>query len=372
MKKKVFLLALALPFLPFPAACSDARPSRAEENISWRGKVRANALKKFDEFLFLTLGNRLKEYPLADPPRQEILDAEIFALKEFETKYGYFSPHRPTVGKVPAAKDDITLVCSLLKSLYEGELNRGHLEYAVVEVLTKVLAYRDLQKGQVIHIPVIVSGKWALEPFTVDSVFDIWKGMPAFGLVPQRPGVASILLFRGTDFSLLTQRGWASIMSDLDIDGPGLGAFQRSRQKLRKWLQNVRDGGREARTMGFSLGGALAAYLFIYENALLSPENSFALCSPGVADKVIEAWRALPSERQQGFVSYVNTGDIIPKVGKMFGTVYCLTPRQTLRPLRAHTVLMSSLFPVTKSLVDVSQVKQEKSVLYLDEPQWSK
>ncbi len=362
VKQYFFLLALVFPFLPLPAVSDDTCPLPPEDSVSWKGKVRVNALKKFDEFLFWSLGDKLKPYPLVQPLQQETFGGEILALREFETKYGYFSSLRPIVAKVTTDQEDLRLASCLLKTLYEQGLNGDYLEFAIVEVLTKVVAYRDLQQGEVLHIPVATGRRLTLEPFVVDRVFDIWKGMPAFGLIPEKAGLASILLFRGTDLSLLSQRGWASIMSDLDSDGPGLGAFQHARKKLRSWLQKVREQRKEARTMGFSLGGALAAYLFIYENALLSTERSVALCSPGVADKVIEAWHALPLERQGGLVSYVNAGDIIPKVGKMFGTVYCLAPRRTLRPLRAHTVLMSGLMPITESLVDVAQVKQEKNV----------
>src|SRR5207249_1381181 len=138
-------------------------------------------------------------------------------------------------------------------------------QLASAELLSKVLAYRDLQLGQTIQIPVEIKGKIVLETFTVDHLFDIWQGMPAFGLIPKKKNLSSLLLFRGTDFSLISKRGIASVMSDLDPSGPGLKAFFHARKEIGGWLQAVQAQGKPARVMGFSLGGALAAYTFIYE-----------------------------------------------------------------------------------------------------------
>lgn len=217
------------------------------------------------------------------------------------------------------------------------------MEIAIAEILTKVLAYRDLKKGQTISIPIETDGKLALQLFTVDHVFNLWHGMPAFGLIPKSPGVASILLFRGTDFTFMSTRGWASVLSDLDRSGPGLHAFRHAQADISSWLKKTAALAKKARAMGFSLGGALATYTFLYENELLSDCSSIAVCGPGLTDELIKDWHALPNARQKSFESYVNLGDIVPKAGKQFGTVYCLSvPGVPKPPVSAHTMLVCS------------------------------
>jgi hypothetical protein len=323
--------------------------------------VRVKALQKFDEFIYWSLGARLKPYIFMGSQQQIVLQGDIPSLPDFEEEYGYFSFVHPIVAKVTPGEEDLRLACCLLKSLYQKGLNGPYLDFAILEILTKVIAYRDLKKGQEIQIPVSTGRKLSYETFTVDRIFNIWRGMPAFGLLPKKPGLESILLFRGTDLSLFSQRGWASMLSDLDINGPGLKAFERAREQLRGWLQKAMAERKPARAMGFSLGGALASYLYIFENSWLSPVGSAALSSPGVSEKVVKSWRALAPERKKGLISYVTAGDVIPRVGNMFGTVYCLTPPTTLRPLRAHTILLSSFSSYTQDQIDVSRVDSEQT-----------
>jgi hypothetical protein len=197
-------------------------------------------------------------------------------------------------------------------------------------------------------------GRVSYETFTVDHIFDIWRGMPAFGLIPEKKGIASILLFRGTQFSLISERGLASIMSDLDLSGPGRSAFRRSRDQISQWLKKTAQMNKKARVMGFSLGGTLAAYTFIYENEWIADRGSIGMCLPGVASDVIAEWNSLSPERQKGFLAYVNAGDFVSRIGKLFGTVYCLSVPRILKPLAAHTLLMSSEPKFSVALVDVN------------------
>jgi hypothetical protein len=353
MKSLQFLLLFAVIFpLQVFAGCKDqCPPTFKEAPENWKGAMRVHAIKNIDQFLYWTFGKQPWSFPLASPIQRQQVEMDIPEVREFVTKYGYFSATRPLVAKVTSEEIDLELTCCLLKTLYEKGARGEYLNIAVAEVLTKVLAYRDLKVGQRIHIPLEREGRVSLEPFIVDEVIDIWGGMPAFGLIPENSAVASILLFRGTEFSLFTQRGWASIMSDLDIAGPGLFAFKQARAKISEWLKRAAALGKRARTMGASLGGALAGYTFIYENALLSHEGSIAVCAPGVAGEVIEQWALLSAKRQQGLIGYVNVGDIVSKVGKLFGTVYCLSSGILLKPLAAHTFLMCSQPVFTRALV---------------------
>ena len=322
--------------------------------------MRLKALKNFNQFLNWSTSEKLKTFALEYPLEEEVFEIDIPEMESFAERYGYFSSVRPIVGKVSSTQVDFQLVSCLLKALFEKGDDLDYLQLATAEVLTKALAYREMKEGQRVQIPIIVKGKVSFEKFTIDHIFNLWHGMPAFGLISERRGIEPILLFRGTDFSLDSQRGWASLMSDLDMAGPGLRAFQHAKEEIHDWLMAASATGRKARVMGFSLGGALAAYTFIYENDWVAKTGSVAFCPPGVAEKVIEDWELLPEERRQGFTIYVNEGDIIPKVGKLFGNVYCLSTKKKLKPLSAHTKLMSSETFFSKARVDVEKENTER------------
>jgi hypothetical protein len=94
--------------------------------------------------------------------------------------------------------------------------------------------------------------------------------------------------------------------------------------------------------IGFSLGGSLAAYTYLYENAWVNPEGCVAFNPPGFSDEVLKEWGALDDAKQQAFRVYVNRGDLVSKVGKLFGDVYELSVEARLKPLRAHTFFFSA------------------------------
>jgi hypothetical protein len=360
MKIKLsILLFLTAPLFAFPDCDEKCPPFPLfERPITWRDRVRLKTLKNLNQFLNWSFGDKYKKYELDEDVEEEKIIGTIPEIKTFVQHYGYFSLH-PLVGKVTTEEIDLTIICCLLKTLYEKGGPSDFMQIAIGEAMTKVLAYRDLKIGERLTIPVIIDDEVHLEKFTVDRIFNLWYGMPAFGCIPETSGVASILIFRGTDFSLDSQRGWASLMSDLDIGGPGFSAFQRSQKQISKWLKAIHSQGKAARVMGFSLGGALAAYTYIYENQWLADDGSISFCAPGVRQKVIDEWALLPEERQRGFVSYVTQGDIVSKVGRLFGTVYALLAPKNFKPLTAHTMIMSSLPDFTKAEVDV--IKENES-----------
>lgn len=308
--------------------------------------MRTAALHNLDQFLSWSINDRLKVYPLAQPLQAEEIRVDIPEVREFSSKYSYFSEERPIIAQVSSDPEDIELTCRLLSDLSKYNLPEKYGEIAIPEILTKVLAYRDLKIGQKVTIP-------GQGDFVVDALFDIWHGMPAFGLGSLTPEFSSILLFRGTEFSLTSQRAWASLMSDLDLAGPGLTAFHNAQEQIRAYLQTKSDQGKKAIVMGYSLGGALASYTFIYENTLIEAKGSVAICAPGISEKVLEDWNALSEDRQSGFTSYVNSGDVVSKVGKLFGTTYCLSLLDPLKPLSAHIKLMCGEPLLIKALVDV-------------------
>ncbi len=325
---------------------------------NWKEKMLAKTLKGIDQFLSLCVGESLKGYALIDVSQDQVYEFDNPHLREFSSTYGFLSPVSPLVGRVSRSEDHLEIAHSLLQQVQWQQ--EEFSELSIAEILTKVLAYRDMKVGQVLRIPCIIGGQLQMEEFVVERMFDLWRGMPAFGLLPTREGVHAILLFRGTDLSLDSQRGWASVMSDLDWNGPGLGAFRRAQPGLHEWLVAVHNDNKSAKVMGFSLGGALAAYTFIYENEWLAEAGSVSLNAPGISEAVVRDWESIPAERQSGFCSYVNEGDIVSKVGKLFGEVYQLSTGMPLKPLTAHTTLMCSKPFVVKSRVDVAKENQRR------------
>lgn len=335
-------------------------PSPYDRPQTWKDRVRIKTLKNLDQFLNWSFGERYKTYALTVPVDEKKIEVDVPEMQSFEENYGYFAWRHPVVAKVTTTKEDLEIINCLLRTLYNQGKNRDYLQIAIAEVVTKALAYHDLKIGQMVMIPIEVKGRLSLERFVVERIFNLWKGMPAFGLVPENNSIDSILLYRGTDFSLDSQRGWASLMSDLDIAGPGFSAFQRSQKEISYWLRSIKSQGKPARVMGFSLGGALAIYTFIYENQWLSDRGSFSVCAPGVKEKVISDGELILLERRTGLTSFVNMGDVVSKVGKLFGNVYVLSTNKTYKPLQAHTMLMSCEPFFSKAKVDVKEENKSR------------
>ncbi len=201
--------------------------------------------------------------------------------------------------------------------------------HATNEILTKVLAYRDLKEKMEIPIP---SENGLLITYTVDTLFDLWHGMPAFGLIPKNnPEAPPLLIYRGTEFSF---RGWGSILSDLDFKGPGFSAFRKAQPKIHAWLEKT---GKKTQVLGFSLGGALAAYTLLFEKDLLSSAIAFNM--PGLSLKNYELWRTLKDSPP--FISYVTQGDFVAKIGHTIGDLRICSTGTPMKPLTAHTTLIS-------------------------------
>jgi hypothetical protein len=361
----IYLLSLIslLSFTPLAMQemADQCPPHLRTEDPSWQRKMRRKTLENFDRFLNWTASEKIRHYSLNEPPVEMLLEINNPELSQFSKLYGYFSPKRPIVAKVTKSKEDLIIVSCLLRQLHSSLVSNELLELATFELIAKALAYRDLQQGDAIEIPIISrEGKRMLVSFTVDVIFDLWHGMPAFGLLPSMKEVPALLLFRGTDFSLGSERGLASMLSDLDMSGPGLSAFLNAQKKIHAWLLKVSHRGNKARAVGFSLGGALASYAFIYENELMSDQSSIAFNPPGASEKICELFLTLPSKRQHALITYVNDGDIVSKVGCLFGSTYQFSTEQTHRPLYAHTLLITGQKSVTCALVDVEKENESR------------
>jgi len=210
---------------------------------------------------------------------------------------------------------------------------------ATGELLSKVLAYRNLQKGMIIRIPCIIEGKALLVNYQVSEVLNLWHEMPAFGLLPFHKKANPILLFRGSDFSLLSKKSWASLLSDLDISGTGFSAFHLARSDIHAWLEKAfLFSGNNTKVMGFSLGGILSMYTVIFEKSLIATEGSMAFNPPGVSKPIAERWKEVSSLLK----IYITQGDIIPKLGILVPPAFVLFTEKKMAPIEAHTQLMTA------------------------------
>ncbi len=327
-----------------------------------KNSVRSSFLESIDKMLSWTFDSKYYLYSLKTPLQEQAFCDNSSVLSEFERKHGYFSSQRPLVGRVTEDPEDTQLTVQALKAIHQEGEDPQRRTLALVEMLTKVLAYRDLKKGEQLLIPT-ESGKLIL--FEVDKLFNLWDGMPAFGLVPKdAKETAPILLYRGTDLSLLSQRGLASIISDFDTKGPGLSAFLHARKSIHNWLLKVSRSGVKARVMGYSLGGALAAYTLVYEHELINvSEPSFACNSPGVSKRIFNKWNRLAVEQQPPYIVFVTRGDLVSKIGWLFGEVNELSLGLNLYPIASHVVLVSGQPRYYQYAVDLSLENQTQRLL---------
>ncbi len=348
----LFLLLLIVPLFAAAQEQSDAFKPPATK-VRWKSRVRVRSLQNIDDFLNWTIPLHMRAYTLAEPLQTLEFKFDLSQSKEFIDWYGYFSFYDPLVGKVSKKKGGMQVAASLMAKISRDVIDTDGLIFATDEALAKVMAYRDLKMNDTIMLPnARKAGR--LVVYRVDHVFDLWHGMPAFGLVGDG-GAVPILLFRGTDFSLDSERGWASLMSDADLAGPGLTAFNKSREEIRSWLMKVAQVGPKAKVMGFSLGGALAAYTYLYEQDWINPEGCVAFNSPGFSDQALEKWNGLSEEAKNAFRVYVNRGDVVSKIGKLFGDAYEISLESFLKPLQAHTLLLIAEQQFSLAKIDVDK-----------------
>lgn len=286
------------------------------------------------------------------------------SLKYFSDNFGRFSTSKTLIGKVSSAPEDLVITQHLLKLVFDTVKSPKTTDFITAEVLSKVLAYRELKEGQRIWIPTLVaSNQIEYIEYSVDIVFDLWHKHVAFGLIPiNHPTSSPILLFRGTDFSLLSESGRASIICDLDPDGPGRRLFYNSRSAIRQWLMQNDLLSKKTRVMGHSLGGVLAIYTSIYEYAFLSNDPlmpSYAFNPPGVSEDLLEEWNEIPEKEKPSFMTFITRGDIISKFGCLLENTYEVFTNKPLSPMIAHEQLIFTQ-PISY-LVRIDSIKENCS-----------
>ena len=262
-------------------------------------------------------------------PRQTIPSLGSNEIDQFIQKNNFFSETKPIIGTVSDGVEDIEICCHFLEKLPSLITDIPRCTLASLEVLIKGIAYRNLAVGM--EIPLFENGE--MNCYIVDHVFTLWGGIPSFGLIPKNKGIP-ILLFRGTDISFNSMKAWRSIVSDFDVRGPGFTVYQYAREEIQKWLK-----GKQARSMGYSLGGALVSYTVIFDGDLLHPQTpSISFNAPGLFPRVRKQWHkkaGLPPLH-----SYIVTGDPISKVGSLIGHVQEFSFPTRKNPIELHTSLL--------------------------------
>lgn len=320
--------------------------------IQFCGQMRVNLIKGWDKLLTWTLKPKMRPYLLTSPIDQKVYQQmEHSELEHFDKTYGFYSLSCPLVGVVTKEKSHVTPANLALQSLSEIPSSTQR-DFARDEILCKVVAYRNLEKGMKIQTHDQV--------YVVDEIIDLWRGMPAFGLVPENRRGAPILLFRGTDMNLVSEKGWASILSDLDTTGPGHATFLKARDSIRSWLEKVKKQYEAARLMGYSLGGAFVFYTLVYEPELINKsELSVAYNPPGISKDLAEKWGTNPQKIP--LMAYVNQGDIVSQIGFFLSDVWEIALEQQMEVIQAHLTLISAQ-PVYKlSSVDVERENRSRS-----------
>jgi Lipase (class 3) len=315
----------------------------------------ANLLaKNIDQYLFEPFPNDLFRYQLAEPIRNKTFVNEVPELVHAAKLFSCTSLEHPVICTYSSDPQDIIITNQFLKLVSDHIHDLPMRTLITAEILAKILAYRNLTENLSIEIPTDAS----TSPFVIDSYFDLWRGMPAFGLLPKKPGVAPILLFRGTVFSFSTKSGLASLLSDLDPRGPGHTVFLKAREEIRSWLSKV---GKETkpRVIGHSLGGSLASYVAIYDHELLNTTSpSVIFNSPGVHKDLAQQWKNLSNP--PALYSFVSRGDPISKLGHLFGDVDELSLSSPIPPFAAHTNLYFAEKTCFANQVDVDKENKTK------------
>jgi len=284
-------------------------------------------------------------YELAENKECQVLENPSESLHKLGKTYRFCSASKGITCRVTNKKKDLDETCRILRLIYNEIQNPQLCDFAAAEVLAKVLAYRELDEGDTIPIPTLGPDySVQMTNYIVDEAFDLWNKIRAFGLVSADYHQAPpLLLFRGTDFSIVREGGRSSIISDLDPKGPGRSLFENAEKNLHSWLKTVTAVQGKARVIGHSLGGVIVAYTLLHEYTYISSkhyEASYAFNFPGVSDDLTERWKALPDDEKPAYRGFVCRGDVVSKFGQLFGEVTEISLRKPLSPVRAHEQLL--------------------------------
>jgi len=316
-------------------------------------KLTESNIRTWEQILKRVLTYRSRKYSCEPGKDLYTIRNKCKAFEQFEYLYGYLAKERLLVGRFTKDVKDIEITQELLKDISKYVKNPQICDLTIAEILTKVLAYRNLRHKMRIEIPTLKDNEIKLKTYEIDEVFDLYNSMKAFGLKSLDGKSAPLLLFRGTDFSI-TEEGRTSIMSNFDPEGPGHAIYHNARPRLRNWLKAVCKGGLKARALGFSLGGALASYSLIFDPEFFSQSiecSSYTFNHPGVDDILMHKWKALPKNARPALQGFIAEGDFVSKYGKLFSESYQMKLEKNLEPIESHTSLY-----FTKPLIHLSEI----------------
>jgi len=289
---------------------------------------------------------------------------------QFYKDHHYHALTHPIIAKMTSSIQDTLLVCKLFKHILEDIKDEVLANLLTAEVLAKVLSYRNLQKDSTLSIPIKLENKQMVAvPYKIDIIINLWQNVSCFGLLPLEKEHPPLLIFPGTDFSLLSKRGRASIINDLDPEGPGRSLFFHARSQIQAWLQKATTT-TLCCLIGHSLGSILAAYVMIWDHEWISKtSNSFLFNYPGLELDMLQKWMELDTQKKPKTIGLIGRGDIVSKYGYLFSPSYEMALDSPQQPISSHTTLFfahpfSQLHPIHINQENSSSSRKQYSKLY--------
>ena len=257
-------------------------------------------------------------------------------------------------------------VQDVLLKIHEHIEDTNIMQVMTAQILSKVLIGKNahfIKIGNKVKVPTVdQNGDKKLVEYTFDKKFNLWQGIPAFGLIDVGGKAAPLLIFKSTNTNLEEADTLPTLVANLHPKGPGWKLFSESQEEVAVWLKQAnQQSEKKARTIGYSLGGILASYFLTYHSAAFNKDEhqpSLILDAPGVNHNIEKDW--LDIEKKPFVKTYVNRGDLIPKVGDAFiGSAFEVRIAQKIKGFDSHRAL--SLFAPQWKIVEISTHCEKKS-----------
>jgi hypothetical protein len=319
-------------------------------------------IKTWEKVALVLLTNKSRHYALQKGPDSSDLHNNYAFFQDFCENHNYIAKKHPIIGWVTDNEEDILTTQLLLDEIFRNITCKTSFNWAVAETVCKVLAYRELKENDTFILPHYFGNSKTLVTYEVTKIFDLWKSMRAFGLTPKEKGIPPILLFRGTDFSLLSRSSRLSILSNFDPKGPGHTIYGHAREEIVSWLKKSSMGGIRPVVWGYSLGGALASFALLSDPDLFSQEYpSYLFNHPGFSQENFEKWSSISKGDLPKSLCFVTDGDIVSKFGLLFGKTLAIKSHKTQPPIQAHTDLQLIQSRVRIKPVDLTRENRSTS-----------